>query len=159
MRGIILGLCACTPFALGATSVTVDDADLVLVSGPGPVEVESGSVIYRNASENGSPWQALLTRDAGQSSIQFQASAEGSYDMQVWSVPSDQSNPQRQKRTETAIVGPDPSPGGPYTTPDLLNLLATWGECSGCEFDLNGDGVINVTDLLILLDDWDHADD
>ncbi len=37
---------------------------------------------------------------------------------------------------------------------DLLALLENWGSCPGCPADLNEDGVVNVFDLLILLENW-----
>jgi len=37
---------------------------------------------------------------------------------------------------------------------DLLILLGAWGPCPGCDADLNGDDVVNVSDLLILLGAW-----
>jgi CxxC motif-containing protein (DUF1111 family) len=37
---------------------------------------------------------------------------------------------------------------------DLLVLLDDWGPCAGCNSDLNGDDVVDVLDLLILLDAW-----
>jgi hypothetical protein len=37
---------------------------------------------------------------------------------------------------------------------DLLILLGAWGACPGCDADLNGDDVVNVSDLLILLGAW-----
>ena len=38
---------------------------------------------------------------------------------------------------------------------DLLLLLADWGNCPGpCPTDLNNDGTVNVFDLLRLLADW-----
>jgi hypothetical protein len=39
---------------------------------------------------------------------------------------------------------------------DLLMLLKAWGECppGDCPADLNGDGVVDVLDLLILLEYW-----
>jgi subtilisin family serine protease len=43
---------------------------------------------------------------------------------------------------------------GMVNVSDLLALLAAWGPCSGCGADLNNDGQVNVTDLLILLGDW-----
>jgi cytochrome c551/c552 len=42
---------------------------------------------------------------------------------------------------------------------DLLILLGQWGACEGCLADLNGDGVVNVSDLLILLGAWGPCDD
>jgi len=47
---------------------------------------------------------------------------------------------------------------GPYNTVDLEYLLDNWGECGDvCPADLNQDGTVNVSDLLILLGDWDHG--
>ena len=43
---------------------------------------------------------------------------------------------------------------GVVNTEDLLLLLAAWGDCPGCPEDLNGDGVVNTTDLLMLLANW-----
>ncbi|MHC4948140.1 MAG: S8 family serine peptidase, partial [Planctomycetota bacterium] len=37
---------------------------------------------------------------------------------------------------------------------DLLDVLAAWGPCPGCPEDTNGDGVVDVTDLLQVLADW-----
>jgi Tol biopolymer transport system component len=37
---------------------------------------------------------------------------------------------------------------------DLLALLGAWGHCAHCPEDLNGDGAISVLDLLLLLDHW-----
>ena len=37
---------------------------------------------------------------------------------------------------------------------DLGLLLGSWGACPGCPADLNGDGVVNGTDLGLLLGAW-----
>jgi hypothetical protein len=37
---------------------------------------------------------------------------------------------------------------------DLLILLDAWGDCPGCPSDLDGNGVVDVFDLLILLGSW-----
>lgn len=38
--------------------------------------------------------------------------------------------------------------------PDLIILLSNWGPCVGCEADLSGDGVVNTIDLVRLLSAW-----
>ena len=37
---------------------------------------------------------------------------------------------------------------------DLLAIIGAWGPCDGCNEDLNNDGDVNVTDLLIVIDHW-----
>lgn len=37
---------------------------------------------------------------------------------------------------------------------DVLLVLASWGACDGCPADLDGSGAVNVTDLLLVLDNW-----
>jgi hypothetical protein len=37
---------------------------------------------------------------------------------------------------------------------DILEVLAAWGPCPGCPADLNGDGDVNVLDLLDVLAHW-----
>jgi hypothetical protein len=43
---------------------------------------------------------------------------------------------------------------GVVNVSDLLLLFDSWGSCPGCPADFNGDGVVNVSDLLILFDNW-----
>jgi hypothetical protein len=43
---------------------------------------------------------------------------------------------------------------GVVNVSDLLILFDSWGSCPGCPADFNGDGVVNVSDLLILFDNW-----
>ena len=35
---------------------------------------------------------------------------------------------------------------------DVLAIIGEWGSSSGC--DVNGDGITNVSDLLIVISDW-----
>jgi len=37
---------------------------------------------------------------------------------------------------------------------DLLVLLSQWGACSGCEGDFDDDGIVDIEDLLIMLSAW-----
>jgi hypothetical protein len=53
-----------------------------------------------------------------------------------------------------ATCGPDLNGDGLVNTTDLLLLFDQWGTCDGCTADFNGDGVVNVADLLILFDWW-----
>jgi hypothetical protein len=49
---------------------------------------------------------------------------------------------------------PDLNGDGDVDVLDLLILLDAWGACPGCAADLNGDGDVDVLDLLLLLDAW-----
>lgn len=54
---------------------------------------------------------------------------------------------------EGIIIG-DFDGDGLVNVTDLLMLLSSWGTCVACPADINGDNMINVTDLLILLGHW-----
>lgn len=43
---------------------------------------------------------------------------------------------------------------GAVDVTDLLDLLASWGPCGGCAADLDGSGTVDVTDLLAMLAAW-----
>ncbi len=43
---------------------------------------------------------------------------------------------------------------GEIDVTDLLMLLAAWGTCTGCAQDINHDGSVDVTDLLTLIAAW-----
>ena len=44
---------------------------------------------------------------------------------------------------------------GMVNVPDLLAMLNAWGLCATpCPSDINGDGFVNVPDLLLLLNAW-----
>ncbi len=54
----------------------------------------------------------------------------------------------------TPICPSDLNGDGTVGVSDLLMLLADWGDCPGCDADLNSDDTVDVSDLLILLADW-----
>ena len=43
---------------------------------------------------------------------------------------------------------------GSVDVTDLLTVIADWGCTSGCAGDLDGNGVVNVTDLLAVISSW-----
>lgn len=49
---------------------------------------------------------------------------------------------------------PDLDGDGVVGVTDLLDLLGNWGPCPGCAADLNSDGVVSTVDLLELLGSW-----
>jgi serine protease AprX len=50
--------------------------------------------------------------------------------------------------------GGDVNGDGSIDVADILQLLNEWGPCAGCQGDLNGDGIVGVPDLLVVLDGW-----
>lgn len=54
---------------------------------------------------------------------------------------------------------PNPCPAditgdGAVNVSDLLAVINSWGPCPGCGADINGDGQVNVTDLLAVINSW-----
>ena len=57
--------------------------------------------------------------------------------------------------TPIVTCPPDINGDGEVNVSDLLMLLASWGPCPvPCPPDINFDGVVNVSDLLELLAAW-----
>ncbi len=53
----------------------------------------------------------------------------------------------------TAMPG-DVNGDGVVNVTDLLVVLGDWGSCPECPADLDGDGIVSVTDLLLVLVNW-----
>ena len=53
----------------------------------------------------------------------------------------------------TSCTG-DTDGDGAVNITDLLALLADWGACTDCATDINGDGNVDITDLLAMLGAW-----
>lgn len=43
---------------------------------------------------------------------------------------------------------------GVVNTTDILDLISAWGPCAGCPADIDGNGVVGVSELLIVIDNW-----
>jgi len=57
---------------------------------------------------------------------------------------------------QIAIVSPGNVDGDDAVgVSDLLAVLNAWGPCAQCAADTNGDGIVNETDLLTVIADWD----
>ncbi len=54
---------------------------------------------------------------------------------------------------DTAVPG-DVNGDGLVNVTDLLAIMDAWGSCDGCPADLNDDGLVNVTDLLTVISNW-----
>lgn len=53
-----------------------------------------------------------------------------------------------------ALLPSDLDGNGTVNVTDLLDLLASWGPCDGCSADTNGDSQVGVADLITLLTEW-----
>jgi len=55
---------------------------------------------------------------------------------------------------EAAAIAGDMNNDGRVDMTDLLMLLASWGPCEGCAADMDGNGVVDLNDLLAMLAVW-----
>jgi hypothetical protein len=44
---------------------------------------------------------------------------------------------------------------GVVNVTDLLLIMDLWGPCADCSADLNGDGIVDVIDLLEVIGNWE----
>jgi hypothetical protein len=54
----------------------------------------------------------------------------------------------------SSCASPDLNGDGAVNVHDLLSLIGMWGACTSCSADLNSDNVVNVLDLLLLIASW-----
>ncbi|MCH2132480.1 MAG: glycoside hydrolase family 9 protein [Phycisphaerales bacterium] len=54
---------------------------------------------------------------------------------------------------------PDTDGNGQVDVTDLLAVVDEWGPCSGCGADVNDSGAVDVMDMLLVLDAWGACDD
>jgi hypothetical protein len=54
---------------------------------------------------------------------------------------------------DDVVVG-DVNGDGNVDVTDILLLISAWGPCSGCIEDLDHSGEVDVTDLLIIIGNW-----
>jgi len=55
---------------------------------------------------------------------------------------------------ETNTNPSDINGDGVVNVSDLLEIISAWGSCNGCPADVNNDGMVNVTDILAVIGDW-----
>ena len=60
----------------------------------------------------------------------------------------------RTTHTATYVPLGDVDGNGAVNVIDLLAVLAEWGECDNCQSDLDADGQVEIEDLLQILADW-----
>lgn len=56
--------------------------------------------------------------------------------------------------TPSPICVGDLNGDGVVDVSDMLEMLSAWGPCEGCDADLDGSGTVDVADLLLLLAEW-----
>jgi len=52
------------------------------------------------------------------------------------------------------LCAPDLSGNGSVDFADILEIIGSWGPCSGCAADLNGDGDVGFGDILVVIGAW-----
>jgi len=55
---------------------------------------------------------------------------------------------------ETNTNPSDINGDGIVNVSDLLEVISAWGTCNGCPADINSDGMVNVTDVLAVIGNW-----
>jgi hypothetical protein len=122
-----------------------------------------GTILLANGSDgagvtDGTGGQGVkpipMTHDGWiQKTVQLAANGAVSAEVSGWiSQLTDQ-----QKNPEDVHEVPIPADldgDGVVGITDFLILLANWGFCPGCPADLDCNGVVGITDLLMLLADW-----
>ncbi|MBC8203712.1 MAG: hypothetical protein H8E91_07780, partial [Planctomycetes bacterium] len=57
--------------------------------------------------------------------------------------------------TPMNTIPEDVNGDGHVDVADLLAVVANWGVCQGCSEDVNSDGVVDVADILAIIAAWD----
>ena len=57
-----------------------------------------------------------------------------------------------------AECAPDINGDGTVNVSDLLQLIGAWGPCGGCDEDIDDSGEVDVTDLLMAIASWGDCD-
>ena len=62
--------------------------------------------------------------------------------------------PSPESTNGSTTIPEDINGDGVVDVSDLLAVVGSWGACEGCPEDINGDGVVDVTDLLAVIAVW-----
>ena len=92
--------------------------------------------------------------DISQVQLRFTASDEGADTQSVVEAGVDAIMVSAVDCDDVTQCPADANGDGIVNVSDLLEIVATWGECGGCGGDVNGDGWVNVADLLACIDAW-----
>ncbi len=103
------------------------------------------------------PIQAIADTDAGEFEAQLRSNAQGTKVFVAWQATDYDTGITeavfRRGQVEPKLVG-DVNGDGVVDTADLLAVLAAWGPCTGCPEDVDTDGEVGFTDLILLLTNW-----
>ena len=55
---------------------------------------------------------------------------------------------------DSETIPGDVNDDGVVNISDLLIIISDWGPCDGCSSDVNADGAVDVTDLLLAIANW-----
>lgn len=158
--GVIYG----DSFINGPQIATITDFDNPITNGPhGIINTIQGSAINNSLTSQEKEFEVLATWSVGPNSIGFMQLGAGEAvflsDFNTWD--NDMINGFDNKEfwqnlfEYTASTCPiDLDADGSVGTSDLLILLSAWGSDPGGPPDFNGDGTVGTADLLELLANW-----
>jgi hypothetical protein len=114
-----------------------------------------GAWTTTNLTQNGATWSGYLPEFEGGDNVDYYFEATDG-----WAIAN----------TGTYQVGAPNDPAlsfdvlyaqnadlngdGVVNVEDLLQLVAAWGSCDGCVEDINHDGIVGVSDILIAIEQW-----
>ncbi len=102
------------------------------------------------------PLQALADTDAGEFESQIRSNGQGTEVYAVWQATDADGVTESVFRRGTVADGEpaDLDGDGVVALSDLLMVLTAWGSCDACPEDLDGDGTVGLADVLTVLDAW-----
>jgi hypothetical protein len=150
-------------FINGVIPAVIQDTDNPIINGPGGVvDAFNGASMNDNLSSTNEDFIVVATWEPGPNAVGYLPYGEGevvflsdfnTFDNDMLDMLDN------QVLWSNLFDRPAPCPAdfdgdGIVNVFDLLELLDAWGDCASCPQDLNGDDVVNVFDLLSLLDAW-----
>jgi hypothetical protein len=91
---------------------------------------------------------------SGINAFQMRVIADDAGDGSVIEAGLDAISLARHTCEDGPVCNGDVDGDGVVNVSDILAIIGEWGSCQGCDSDLNDDGFVNVSDVLLVLDGW-----